>query len=88
MMADVEPRLRSLEDDRLVMLASLDKLASKSDVIDVKSELRTELHALHNDLIRWMVGVCLTILLFVVGVGLTLVNIGLTILSRLPTPVA
>jgi hypothetical protein len=79
-MTDVEPRLRSLEDDRLVMLTRMDTLATKADL----QALRGEIHAIENGLIKWLVGVCLTILLFVVGFGLTLVNIALQILSRLP----
>lgn len=65
-------RLRSLEDDRLISMATM---ATKAD-----------LQAVRNDLHVWVVGVCLTILLFVVGFGLTLINIALQILSRLPTP--
>jgi hypothetical protein len=72
-MTDTETRLRSLEDDRLLMLVRMDSFATKAD-----------LAGLENGLIKWMVGVCLTILLFVVGFGLTLISIGLMILSKLP----
>jgi hypothetical protein len=61
-------------------------MATKADLADLRTGLRGEIHAVQVDLIRWMVGVCLTILLFVVGFGLTLVNIALQILSRLPEP--
>ena len=79
-MTDTEGRLRSLEDDRLLMLAKMDTFATKADM----ESLGADMHGIENGLIKWMVGICLTILLFVVGFGLTLVNIALQILSRLP----
>ena len=78
-----DSRLRSIEDRLLVIETRLGGLATREDVAGLTGRLdglvtQADLRKIEVDMIRWMAGLAITIILFVVGFGLT-------ILSRLPS---
>lgn len=70
--ADMDRRLTVLETRFDTILPTL---LTKEEFYGAMADLRVEMHELFNSCIKWMIGMVLTIILSIVGTGVTLSNL-------------
>ena len=79
--ADMDRRLTVLETRFDTIIPTL---LTKEEFYGAMADLRVEMHEIFNSCIKWMIGMILTVILSIVGTGVTLSNLIRSI--HMPTP--